>query len=180
MGIISCKGSKQSASNTKDIFLIENLADMTAAELKRNYSDANITEDIGVFDEGTVERPYTTLYPGTQDEIQITWADANRTKIYDIHFSNVGKWKSKTGIKTGTTYEELNQINGKEISFYGFGWDYSGAVTWNNGKLENSNIIVFLEAKNIPEKFYGDHIIKASPEEIALMDLKVNTIMYKK
>ncbi len=180
MGGVSCKGSKKSATSAEDIFVIENLAGMTAEDMKRNFTDANITEDIGVFDEGMEERAYTNLYPGTADEIQITWADAARTKIYDIHFSDSGKWKSNTGIKVGSTYEELNKMNGKEISFYGFGWDYSGAVTWNNGKLENSNIIVFLEAQNIPGKYYGDHIVKATPEELTLMDPKVSTIMYKR
>lgn len=180
LGVVSCKGSKKSAANAKDIFVIENLAGMTSEDIKRNYTDANITEDIGVFEEGTEERPYTTLYKGTPDEIQITWADDARSQIYDIRFSDAGKWASSTGIKVGTTYNELNRLNGKEISFYGFGWDYSGAVMWNDGKLENSNIIVFLEAQGIPQKFYGDQIIEATPEEIALLDPRVSTIMYKK
>ncbi|HSP40234.1 MAG TPA: hypothetical protein VLN46_02300, partial [Gillisia sp.] len=114
------------------------------------------------------------------DEIQITWADRARAKIFDIRFTEAGRWKSQTGIKIGTTYEELNRINGKEISFYGFGWDYSGAVMWNDGKLEDSKIFVFLspdgQAKN---NFYGDHIIEATPEEIAALNLKVKTILYK-
>ena len=180
LGIVSCKGSKNTSTSSKDLFVVENLADMNSEDIRKNYTDANINEDIGVFEEGTEERPYTSLYSGTPDEIQITWADAQRTRIYDIRFTEEGRWKSKTGIKVGTTYEELNRINGKEISFYGFGWDYSGAVMWNDGKLEDSRIFVFLGSeKPIQGKFYGDHIIKATPEEIAALDLKVNTLLYK-
>lgn len=178
LGLVSCKGSKNSTASV-DLFEVENLAGMTSEDIKRNYTDTTIMEDTGMFDEGTEERPYTTLYEGTPDEIQITWADKARTKINDIRFTEKGRWKSNTGITVGSTYEELNRINGKKISFYGFGWDYSGAVEWNDGKLENSNIFVFLEAQNIPGKFYGDNIIEPSPEEIALMNLKVGTILYK-
>lgn len=181
LGIVSCKGSKQTATRNIDLFVVENLAGMNSEEIKKNYSDANIIEDTGVFDEGTEERAFTTLYSGTPDEVQITWADANRSKVYDIRFTEAGKWKSQTGITIGTSYEELNRLNGKQISFYGFGWDYSGAVMWNDGKLEDSKIFVFLSPNNSAggNKFYGDHIIQATPEEIAALNLKVSTILYK-
>lgn len=179
---VSCKNTQNASvtSEPADRFVIENLTSHSLDELKRLYADANIKEDVGMFDEGTEERPYTILFPDTRDELHITWDNAEKTRIHDIRFTEGGKWKSNTGIKVGTTYEELNRLNEKEISFYGFGWDYSGAVVWNDGKFEDSNLFVFLEARQIPEKFYADHIIEATPEEIALMDLKVNTIMYKK
>ncbi len=180
LGVVSCKGSKKTTTSPVDLFVVENLAGMNAEDIKKIYSDTNIIEDIGVFEEGTEERPYTTLYSGTADEIEITWADDARTKVYDIRVTEGGRWRSNTGIKIGTTYEELNRINEKEISFYGFGWDYSGAVMWNDGKLEETRIFVFLEPKtSIPGNFYGDHIIKATPEEIAALGLRVSTILYK-
>ncbi len=186
----SCKSSKPSGSSEDvisaensakaDRFFIENLSEMNSAAINATYPEANIKEDVGMFDEGTEERAYTILYPDSPDEIHITWEDTGKNNIYDIRFSEGGKWRSSTGLKVGTTYNELNELNEKEVSFYGFGWDYSGAVNWNDGKMENSNLFVFLEAKNIPGKFYGDQVIKASPEEIALMDLKVKTIMFKR
>ena len=101
-----------------------------------------------------------------------------RTEIHDIRLDVTGDWKSAEGVIIGTTYEELNRLNGKEISFYGFGWDYSGAVMWNNGELENSGLRVFLAPQNDPgNEFYGDRIIEASPEEIEALDLRVETIM---
>lgn len=180
LGVVSCKGSKQTSTRTTDLFVVENLAKMTSEDIRKNYTDTSINEDIGMFEEGTEERPYTTLYADTPDEIQITWADAQRTRIYDIRFTGEGRWRSNTGIKVGTTYEELNRINGKEISFYGFGWDYSGAVVWNDGKLEQTRIFAFLEPNtSIPNNFYGDQVINASSEEIAALGLRVSTILYK-
>lgn len=191
LGLASCKSSNKTAQpapesneaapeTNEDKFVIENLTKFDAEELKKNFPEANIKEDVGMFEEGTEERAYSILYPDTPNEIHITWADKDRTKINDIRFSEGGNWKSASGIKIGTTYEELNELNGKPISFYGFGWDYSGAVMWNDGKFEDSNLRIFLAPKSSPAgKFYGDHIIKASPEEIAALDLTVQTIIYK-
>ena len=173
----ACNCAKKGTSGSTSKYTVENLGKMNAEDLVQNYPDANITEGTDMFEEGTDERPYTILYPGTSDELHITWQDKNRTRIHDLRYSEKGKWKSETGVNVGTTYAELNKMNGKKISFYGFGWDYSGAVDWNGGKLEKSGLRVFLTPGNDPSnKFYGDKIIKATPEEIEALDLKVGSI----
>ncbi|MGM0933758.1 MAG: hypothetical protein ACQEWD_09975 [Bacteroidota bacterium] len=174
--LFACGSSRNNAS--KDKFVIENLQKYSSEDLKREYPDANVREDVGMFEEGTVERAYTILFPDTPNELHVTWKDKSRTEIHDIRFDVDGQWKSDEGIQIGTTYEELNRLNGKDISFYGFGWDYSGAVMWNDGKLENSGLRVFLGPQNEPgNDFYGDRLIEASPEEIEALDLRVETIM---
>ena len=176
--LVSCGSSKKSVSGKSDKFVIENLIDFSAEEIKNSFPDANIDEGTGMFEEGTVEKDFTVLYPETPHELHITWADNSKTKIDEIRFSDNGKWKSKSGIKIGTTYNELNEMNGKPISFYGFGWDYSGAVLWNNGKLEDGKLRVFIGPDNeVNAKYYGDRIIEASEEDIEALDLKVQTIL---
>ena len=174
----ACNSAKKGTSTGTAKYTVENLGKMSAADIQKNYPDANIEQGTDLFEEGTDERPFTILYPGTDNELHITWQDKNRTEIHDLRFSNNGKWNSETGVNIGTTYEELNKMNGKKVSFYGFGWDYSGAVDWNGGKLEKSGLRVFLTpAKEPSNKFYGDKIIEASPEEIEELDLKVGSIM---
>jgi hypothetical protein len=176
LSLAACGSSNSKMS--KDKFVVENLTNYNAEELKANYPEADFLEDTGMFEEGTVERAYTVMYPDSPDELHITWKTEDRKEIFDIRFSENGKWKSTEGIKIGTIYEALNKLNKKEISFYGFGWDYGGAVMWNNGKLENSNLRVFLAPKGeVANKFYGDRIIEASKEEIESLDLKVASIM---
>ncbi len=178
LGLVACNSAKKATSNPNAKFSVENLGNMNAMEINQRYSDADIQEGSEIYEEGTVERPYTILYPETEDELHITWEDEGKSKIHDIRFSGNGKWKTDSGVQIGTTYDELNKMNGKDISFYGFGWDYSGAVLWNEGKLENSGLRVFLSPENEPgNKYYGDRIIKASPEEIEAMNLKVSSIM---
>ncbi|MAM18541.1 MAG: hypothetical protein ABGW91_13745 [Christiangramia sp.] len=178
VGLVACNSAKKATSNPNAKFTVENLGSLNAMEISQRYADANIEEGSEMYEEGTVERAYTILYPGTEDELHITWEDRGKSKIHDIRFSGNGQWKSDTGIDIGTTYTELTKMNGKDISFYGFGWDYSGAVLWNGGKLEKSGLRVFLSPENEPgNKYYGDHIIKASPGEIESMNLKVSSIM---
>ena len=136
-------------------------------DLKRVYPEANIAEGKELFEEGTVERSYTVLYPGTKDEILITWQDRNENKIHQIFHEGQGRWQSKKGIKIGTSYDDLVALNQGPIKVYGFGWDYSGAVDWNKGKLADSNIRVFLAPENDPpKKFYGDKVIEADIADI--------------
>ncbi|MFN4762264.1 hypothetical protein ACKGJN_03995 [Gillisia sp. Q332] len=179
LSLASCKTANQPLAIPADRFVIEDLVKLTSEEIKTRYPDADIKEAIGIYEEGTEERPYCILFPNTPNHLEITWKDLERTEINDIRFTDKGNWKSSTGIGIGTTFNQLNKLNGKQVYFYGFGWDYSGAVDWNDGKFENSGLFVFLEARNIPGAFYGDHIIKASAEEIAALNLKVQTLIFK-
>lgn len=177
MGIVACK-SRNISADSAEKFKVENLADVISQNnMEQVYPEANMTEGTDFFEEGTVERPYSILYPNTPDEILVIWADDARSKVHQIRFENNGRWKSATGIKIGTGYAELEKMNGP-FKFYGFGWDYSGAVDWNGGKLANSNVRVFLAPTNTPNtKFYGDQIIEASREEIEELNLTVKTIL---
>lgn len=176
--MLAACGTKKASFDSSEKFSVENLGKMSDSQIKEFYTDANIEEGTDMMEEGTVERAYTVLYPDTPDELLITWQSPDKNKIEKIHFSDNGRWTTESGVKIGTTYDQLNKMNGKPISFYGFGWDYSGAVVWNGGKLEKSGLHVFLapESGNIQD-YYGDHIIKASPEEIENLDLKVASIM---
>ncbi len=189
--IFACKGTKKtttdseanvvtSRTSTANNFTVEKIARNASAEaLLKLYPDANKKEGTGLFEEGSVERAITILYPGTKNEIHLIWETTERKKLYQIAFSDNGDWETGSGIKIGSTYEELVARNAKPINVYGFGWDYSGAVDWNGGKLEKSNLRVFLKPAAEPNpKFYGDGIIKPSPEELRKLNLTVGNIIY--
>lgn len=179
-GIFSCKSHRLTADSAEK-FQLENLSKVISRDnIDEIYPDANLAEGTDLFEEGSVERPYTILYPNTSDELLIVWQDETRTTPQQIFVDREGRWVSKKGIKVGTSYEELEEINGP-IKFYGFGWDYSGAVDWNDGKMEGTNIQVFLAPKDAPpQSFYGDHIIEEDPEKIINLQLKVRAIVFKK
>lgn len=174
----ACKSKMQPMA---DRYIIEDLAEVASVEkIKEIYPDAPIEEGTGMFEEGTVERSYNILYPNSNDEVLLTWKDRDRTRLHQIRIGKEGRWKSEAGIQIGTTYDELVTLNEAPIQVYGFGWDYGGAVDWNGGKMTNSNIRIFLAPAGEPaNRFYGDHIIKASEQEIEDLDLKVSAIIYR-
>lgn len=175
----ACKSKMQP---TADRFIIEDLAEIASVDkINEIYPDARMEAGTGLFDEGTVERSYNILYPGTENEVLLTWKDRDRTRLHHVRVGKKGQWKTQEGIQIGTTYEELLRLNGGPIQFYGFGWDYGGAVDWNGGKLADSNIRIFLAPVNEPSnRFYGDQIIEATEEEITDLDLRVSAIIYRK
>lgn len=178
--LVGCK-SRKITGDSSEKFIIENLAAIAeAGNLDEVYTDALVAQGTDLMQEGNSERPFSVLFPETDKEILITWEDQSQTEVYRIMVSKKGTWRSETGIEVGTPYDKLVEINGRPISVYGFGWDYSGAVTWNGGKLKNSDIRVFLAPKgDAPNKFYGDSIIEPTEEEIDSLALTVHTIIYQ-
>ncbi|GAB2763813.1 hypothetical protein [Salinimicrobium soli] len=181
LSIVACKSRKTGDASEK--YQLENLATVISkGDLQKAFPDARIAEGVDLFEEGTVEMAYSVLYPETKDELLVLWKDKDRKKVYQIYCENDGRWTSKEGIKIGSTsYDDLLALNNGPIDVYGFGWDYSGAVDWKDGKLAKSNIRVFLEPVNAPpQSFYGDHILDSKlVEEIRNLDLRVRAIVYQ-
>lgn len=175
-----CKSRKLTADSTEKFYL-ENLAEVIKNNnLESIYPRAEISEGVDLFEEGTVERAYTILYPDTDDELLIIWKDKTQNQPHQVYVSKPGRWQTREGITVGTSYEDLVKINDGPIDFYGFGWDYSGAVDWKDGKMKDSNVRVFLAPVSAPpNSFYGDHIIEADPQDILNLDLKVRAIIYQ-
>jgi hypothetical protein len=176
--LTSC-GNKKLTASSPEKFDMEVLADVIAQQdLENIYPEAQIANGREFFEEGTVERSYSILYPHSTDKILVIWKDPERTELHQIYLDGKSRWRSKTGIHIGTTYDELVELNGGPLKFYGFGWDYSGAVDWNKGGLANSNIRVFLEPTVAPPRdFYTDKVIETTDDEIDNLKLRVRAII---
>ncbi|MBL8663755.1 MAG: hypothetical protein JNM29_13045 [Candidatus Odyssella sp.] len=70
-----------------------------------------------------------------------------------VHFTEDGKsiryvavlgpaWRSKEGLRVGTTAAELERLNGGPFKFYGFGFDYGGQVFADGAALAPYSIFV--------------------------------------
>lgn len=176
---VSCKGTKKLTDFNN--YTIESLATIPSKPFfDKNYKNISHSHDVGMFEEGTVERAFTILYPDTDKEIHLIWNNSEGNTLYQIVTSKKGAWHSKNGIAIGSTYEQLLKLNKGTFKLYGFGWDYSGAVDWNGGRLENKDIYVFLKPASEPNpKFYSDTIINPSAEELEALELTVGKIIYQ-
>ncbi|MEN9547777.1 MAG: hypothetical protein RIR12_368 [Bacteroidota bacterium] len=85
----------------------------------------------------------TKIYYDTKNEAIIYWQDsAYHKKIAFITaYKEASDWHTSDGLKIGSPLIALLRLNGKAITFSGFGWDYGGAISsYQGGKLETSPI----------------------------------------
>ena len=71
LAIVSCNSNK-AVTGTKDIYSLENLSRMSSEDISRNYPQSNMEEGVDEFEEGTETKPYSILFPETEDEVLIS------------------------------------------------------------------------------------------------------------
>jgi hypothetical protein len=117
------------------------------ADLVKIFGEANLTTDTISEAEGTKESVATFVKKETPEEVVVIWHDAQVKKSIDrIQIAVEGSpYKTTEGVKIGTTLAELEKMNGKPISFYGFGWDYGGLVeSWKGGNFDKKRLLITL------------------------------------
>lgn len=114
------------------------------ADLARIYGAGNVRYDKVHLAEGEY-RSGAYIYRGTANELQVGFT-ADGKKIEFIRIPGNG-WKTKDGIRVGTTLAELERINGGPFKFYGFGWDNGGAVM-SGGMLPRGIVITLAPTRN--------------------------------
>jgi hypothetical protein len=127
-------------------FLLDDLLKFDSeAKLKEVFGKA-VMHSRGAYPEGMGEYPNTLLYSGTNNRVEFVWDDTTRCsglayiELYGQHTA----WKTQEGITLGTRLKELERLNGKPFTFFGFDWDYSGAASWEDGNLDARKVFVCL------------------------------------
>ncbi len=113
-------------------------ATTSRADLERLFGKENLRDEKVYLVEGQTA-PGTLVYPkDPKRRLAVVWKDPGKKKIELIKLTgSVSEWRSVDGITLGTRLTKLEQMNGKPITFLGFGWDYGGNVTnWNEGTLD--------------------------------------------
>ncbi len=114
-------------------------ATSTRADLIRMFGAKNVVEADVTVGEDEPE-PGTILFADEPDKkLAIVWTDdghVNSVAICQDEKANC-RWHTADGISLGTSLKMLERLNGRSFQFYGFGWDYGGAVvSWEDGRLE--------------------------------------------
>ena len=89
----------------------------------------------------------TKIFRGSPKELEVVWKDSPTVACYvktehdwrsfkAPSFARITRsdsvWKTDSGIRIGTTLEELEKISGGSVGFIGMGWDYGGACCMGN------------------------------------------------
>jgi len=156
----------------KTAFLLDSLLTFDSeAELRKVFGD-NIKRSVGYYPEGMGEYPNTLLFPGTKNEVQFVWLD-DSISFSGLAYINISgqetEWQTKEGITLGTKLKELEKLNQKPFTFYGFGWDYSGMTNWDEGHLFDRKVSVNLgyPGETVPPEYeglLGDHEMRSDSE----------------
>ena len=152
-------------------------------DLRDKYGSANvITDDIylgdGMFEKGTI------IFQGKKEHADIVYKNSELKKEPTmIRVAMKGSpWTLENGIKIGTTLTELVEMNGRDIDFQGFDWDFGGFVsTYNRGNLNwlSGKITLRLYPKdgaNLRDRFYGDILVSSSDPDLDTDDIFVDEI----
>ena len=150
------------------------------AALKEVFGE-HVKRSVGYYPEGMGEYENTLLFPDSKNEVEFVWEDDSiqYNKLQYIRlYKKDSDWKTKEGITIGTGLKKLEVLNKKPFSFYGFEWDYSGSIDWENGYLSERNIYGNLAYPTdaMPEEFLvllGDHTIQSSSK----LSQKANLIL---
>ena len=136
-------------------------ANTTIDSLKAIYGAENIKDERVCGPECADSIDVTFIYRDSPRQITVNWMDS----FYHKKISFLETWDSASpyhtdkNIKAGSTMRELVKLNGKKISFSGFGWDYGGFVQeFHGGTLDKSNIGYRLDMKewNGADSLVGD------------------------
>lgn len=86
-----------------------------------------------------MEIPGIVLWDGDPKlVVEIGFKDEARTKLDFVRVSEGSSWNIKD-LKLGDTLEKVRAANGQPVKFYGFEWDYGGAVSsFEKGKLDKN------------------------------------------
>ncbi len=134
--------------------------------------------------EGFVTYGYR-LYPDTENTVDITFPDEElgleRLTITMNHKD--AKWRMpNSDLTIGTSLAELEKLNGKPFKFYGYEWDYSGAVyDWDGGDLKELGAILSFpeipDGKMLPDALMGDTEVNSNSPLLEGMKIFVREII---
>ncbi len=141
-------------------------------DLIRIFGSDNVLKKTVYGAEGTEKFEASLIFPGTPNELIVFWQDNKYGTVPSaVSIRRQGsEWKTVQGIQIGTSLAELNTINGRPFSFYGFGWDYGGSIPmqWNGGRMAavKGLFLVLREIRDLPRQYYGDKILNSDMEEL--------------
>lgn len=153
----------------------------TEADIKALYGEDQVQFRSVYIGEGE-SQPGVVVFPNTPNELEIVWDIAAATGNPEfIRASQKGSsWRTADGVTVGTSLEELERINGKPFSIYGFGWDYGGLVTdWQGGEL-NAHLIVALvpgKPELVGAKVSGDQAFSSDDPNIQAVEPRVGSMV---
>lgn len=163
-------------------FTLEKIAEFANnGTLSAEFPDSEIKTEITNINEGMDSVKVIWLNRNSENEVRIDFQPKDSTKVFRVTVEGKeSNFHSETGVKLGMTIDELNSTNRKPVDFYGFGWDFGGAVKFNNGRLETTKIRAYLKTdKKYGNQFLGDTPHTFEEAKAAKLELYVAKLIFE-
>lgn len=132
----------------------------TFADLQTLFGPGNVKDERICGPECIDSLDVTKVYAGTPKEIIVHWKDSAYHKEIGLlqSYQEGHPYHTSNGLKAGSTMNDLLRLNGKKITFSGFGWDYGGnIISYNGGSLDSSRVRFRLDIKQTDDNsLFGD------------------------
>lgn len=97
------------------------------ADLEKIFGADNVKRTTIHAPGGGEENPGANVFPDSPDKLEVTFSeDSQRIVLVSM---GGGKWRSRQGLRIGSTLADIERIHGGPFNFYGFRFDYGGKLT---------------------------------------------------
>ncbi|MCD4776470.1 MAG: hypothetical protein K8S15_10545 [Candidatus Aegiribacteria sp.] len=180
-------------------FTIEDYGQITSKEqLISEFGEENLVDGQSWYAEGTVMFDNTVLTnPENGQVIRYLWEEDGNTLsfleanyyIFDEVYSIKGTQviSSECGVSTGMSLQDFKEWNGADFDFFGFAWDYAGAIVEGEGTRIAEcpikfNLSLDLEV-DVHEEYGGsvmfsDHLFNTADEIIQGAPILIDELTY--
>jgi hypothetical protein len=143
------------------------------AGLQAIYGTSNVKDERICGPECADSIDVTKIYSEKNNEFIVYWKDSlyHKSIAFIESYMPDGPYHTASGLKINSSLEDLLKINGKQITFSGFDWDYGGFIqSYNNGALEKSNINYHLNlTEDSDNSLLGDTELNTDMPEVKKM-----------
>lgn len=141
----------------------------TKKDIIAAYGQKNVKEGEVYVGEGQSVKGLL-VYPDTENALEIIFNERGTVDVIFIREEG-SRWTTEEGIKNGISLKEARDINGDDIQFSGFDWDYGGrTLGYGKGKLAKYGFRLNMEFQptkpNNTGKFQGDQEYSTKDEDI--------------
>jgi hypothetical protein len=168
----------------KEVVYAEDLAHFSSHEyLTAAFGERNVVKDVFYYSEKETNK-CSVLFPNTNREVIFIWGDEDNYRT--INFMMIGGglltkkssdinhtiehnvWRSNQGIYSGMSLQELQDLNGADLNFYGWHLEQAGMLApRNSGHIDFKRVGIVLNCLNCSDRSFKSVNIVKSSEQLA-------------
>ena len=186
---------KKDLPRAREVVFAEDLAKFNSHEyLVTAFGAQHVVKDVFYYSEKETNK-CSVLYPNTNREVIFIWGDEENFRTINFMMiggglltkssSNVNRtiehnvWRSNQGIYSGMSLQELQELNGSDLSFYGWHLDQAGMLApRNSGQIDFKKVGIVLNCLNCNDRSYKPvNIVKSSDQLAQERKVYVSTLI---